>query len=122
MKKIMIEIPNEFENDLKDKFQDFFERIKVEIGHRINNKDMLLCGNYEFETAEMFLASFKRMQILSNNVTNGDVIKMMFPNAKTWEVTRDDVHCAYVEFKDICEIKSFPLSWWNAPYESEVEQ
>lgn len=31
MKKIMIEIPNEFENDLKDKFQDFFERIKVEI-------------------------------------------------------------------------------------------
>lgn len=55
------------------------------------------------------------------DATNGDMIKAMFPNAKTWEVARDDVHCAYIEFKDICEIKSFPLSWWNAPYKTESE-
>jgi hypothetical protein len=57
--------------------------------------------------------------IIPNGATNGDMIKDMFPNAKTWEVTRDDVHCAYIEFKDICEIKSFPLSWWNAPYKGD---
>jgi hypothetical protein len=56
---------------------------------------------------------------IPNGATNGDMIKAMFPNAKTWEVTRDDVHCAYIEFKDICEIKSFPLSWWNAPYKGD---
>lgn len=55
-------------------------------------------------------------------MTNGDMIKAMFPNAKTWEVTRDDIHCAFIDFKDICEIKSFPLSWWNAPYKKEVEE
>lgn len=59
---------------------------------------------------------------IPDGATNGDMIKAMFPNAKTWEVTRDDIHCAYIEFKDICEIKSFPLSWWNAPYQKEVEE
>lgn len=51
--------------------------------------------------------------------TNGEMIKALFPNAKTWEVTREDIHCAYIEFEDICEIKSFPLSWWNSPYGKE---
>lgn len=60
--------------------------------------------------------------IVPNGATNGDMIKAMFPNVKTWEVTRDDVHCAYIDFKDICEIKSFPLSWWNSPYKKEVEE
>ena len=50
------------------------------------------------------------------------MIKAMFPNAKTWEVTRDDIHCACIEFKDIFEIKTFPLNWWNAPYKREVEE
>ena len=58
---------------------------------------------------------------IPDNATNGDIIKAMFPNAKTREVTRDDVHCAYIDFKDICEIKSFPLSWWNASYKGVEE-
>lgn len=58
---------------------------------------------------------------IPDNATNGDIIKAMFPNAKTWEVTRDDIHCAFIDFKDICEIKSFPLSWWNAPYKGVEE-
>lgn len=76
----------------------------------------------EFDENETYIENLKnRSIILPDNATNGDVIKIMFPNSKTWEVTRDDVHCAYIEFKDICEIKSFPLSWWYAPYKKEVE-
>ncbi len=60
--------------------------------------------------------------IIPDGATNGDMIKLMFPDAETWEVTRDDVHCAYISFKDVCGIIGFPLSWWNAPYKKESEQ
>ena len=54
--------------------------------------------------------------VIPDNATNGDMIKAIYPNAKTWEVTREDIHCAYIEFDDMYEIKSFSLSWWNSPY------
>lgn len=118
MKKVLIEIPDEFENDLKDKFNDFFGRVKADLK---DSSETLLCGNYEMETIDMFLKSFDSVKVISE-MTNGDVIKLLFPDAKTWEVARDDIHCAYIEFKNICEIKSFPLSWWNAPYKVESEE
>lgn len=93
MKKLLIKIPKEVYHELK-------------------------VYGFDKESAIKGTVSIAQGKDLSE-MTNGDVIKMMFPNAKTWEVTRDDVHCAYVEFKDICEIKSFPLSWWNAPYEQK---
>jgi hypothetical protein len=80
------------------------------------------CPRYELnkrQNAECRTCDFFSI-VAPDGATNGDVIKAMFPNAKTWEVTRDDVHCAYIEFKDICEIKSFPLSWWNAPYKEKL--
>ena len=60
--------------------------------------------------------------IIPDNATNGDMIKLLFPDTKTWEVQRDDIHCAYISFKDICGIISFPLSWWNAPFKKESGQ
>jgi len=59
---------------------------------------------------------------IPDNATNGDMIKALFPNAKTWEVTRDDFQCTYISSKDICGIVALPLSWWNAPYKKEVEE
>ena len=60
--KIIIEIPDkEFEQDIADKFQDYFKRVKADIA------DGTLCGNYELETTDMFLASFKRLQKLPDN-------------------------------------------------------
>lgn len=59
--------------------------------------------------------------IIPKGATNGEVFMAMFPNARTWEVTRDNIRCACVEFDDICEIKTFPLSWWDAPYKEEVK-
>lgn len=49
--KIEIEIPEEFEIDFNtDKFKDFFERAKADMN--------CLCGNYEKETADMFIEAF----------------------------------------------------------------
>lgn len=57
--QIVIDIPNyEFDNDIADKFQDYFSRVKADI----SNGDV--CGNYELETTDMFLSAFKRLKVL----------------------------------------------------------
>lgn len=56
--KIIIEIPKEFESDYNtDKFKDFFSRVAADID--CNG----LCGNYEKETAEMFVKAFENGKI-----------------------------------------------------------
>lgn len=51
--RIIIDIPVEFESDYKgDMFKDFFSRVLCDI------QKGTLCGNYEKETAEMFLKAF----------------------------------------------------------------
>lgn len=115
--KIIIEIPNyEFNNDVKDKFQDYFNRVKQDIA------DGTLCGNYELETTDMFLASFKRMQILPDNATNGDMIQAMFPNIEADEIKTDTggyIEVKYLDTTDACDATAFRKNWWNAPYKEE---
>lgn len=54
--KIEIEIPKEFEKDYNsNKFEDFFYYVLLDI--RTNRVE--LCGNYEAETAEMFVKAFQ---------------------------------------------------------------
>ena len=56
--RIEIEIPKEFESDYKgDMFKDFFSRVLCDI------ENGTLCGNYEKETAEMFLKAFDESRI-----------------------------------------------------------
>ena len=51
--RIIIDIPKEFEEDyIGDMFKAFFSRVLCDI------QDGILCGNYEKETAEMFLKAF----------------------------------------------------------------
>lgn len=57
--KIEIEIPKEFEDDYNsDKFEDFFARVMADI-EMDEYFDRCLCGNYEMETAKMFVEAFK---------------------------------------------------------------
>lgn len=56
---------------------------------------------------------------IPENATNGDMIKAIFPNVKTWDESEGAL-C--VEFKTLNQIKIFPKYWWNAPYEKEVEE
>ena len=61
--KLIIDIPKEFETDYKgDKFKDFFSRVLCDI------EDGTLCGNYEKETAEMFLKAFDESVPMDNIV------------------------------------------------------
>ena len=56
--RIEIEIPKEFVIDYKgDMFKDFFSRVLCDI------ENGTLCGNYEKETAEMFLKAFDESRI-----------------------------------------------------------
>ena len=110
--KVIIDIPNyEFSNDVEDKFQDYFSRVRADLRDYPSHDK--LCGNYEMETIEMFLVSFKRLQVFPNNATNGDMIKAMFPNVSV------------KIFEDMNTVifgnTQFDLDWWNAPYKKESE-
>lgn len=59
--KLIIDIPTEFETDYNgDKFKDFFSRVLCDIDKGV------LCGNYEKETAEMFLKAFDESKPMAN--------------------------------------------------------
>lgn len=50
--KIVIDIPKEFEKDYKrGAFKEFFGRVMADMN--------CMCGNYEKETAEMFIKAFE---------------------------------------------------------------
>ena len=53
----------EFGIDIADHFQDFFKRVQAEIKSRLISNDILVCGSYELEIAEMFLTAFKNATI-----------------------------------------------------------
>lgn len=59
MSKVVIDIPEKgFDVDIADKFQDYFRRVKADISYGG------MCGNYEIEITDMFLAAFKRLKVL----------------------------------------------------------
>ena len=61
---------------------------------------------------------------IPNGATNGDAMKLMFPNAK-FEVTKEGVHLVFKEvvigLRKSKELDAwFSLSWWNSPYGYEA--
>lgn len=52
---------------------------------------------------------------ITGNLTNGDVIKAMFPNAITRIFKNTDFTYIEVEQNDKW-IADFDIEWWNAPY------
>ena len=49
---------------------------------------------------------------IPDNATNGDVIKAMFPEAKVMLNEKNTISWIYKRM-----IKTYPLDWWNAPYQ-----
>ena len=114
--KVIIDIPNyEFDNDVEDKFQDYFSRVRADLRDYPSHDKM--CGNYEMETTDMFLASFKRLQVLPDNSTNGDMIRAMFPSVEVKEKN----NCYEVYFGIGTASQYFNHQWWNAPYKGVEE-
>ena len=74
--KVVINIPEmEFGIDIKDKFQDFFSRLKAETENHMFNGTNLVCGNYELETIDMFLKAFSISTILTNEHGDSDKLE-----------------------------------------------
>ena len=68
--RFVIDIPErEFKSEIADHFQDFFMRLQAEIQHRLISNDTLVCGNYELETVEMLLKSFKNATLEQESKT-----------------------------------------------------
>ena len=60
------------------------------------------------------------VQVISipNNATNGDVIKLLFPTAKTW--ADEDEYCMKIDIPDDFTIECFDLGWWNKKYNGGI--
>lgn len=56
---------------------------------------------------------------IPEDATNGDVIKMIFPNADTF-TEEDCPHIVNISLGGYAQ--TFRDSWWNAPYRSESEE
>ena len=68
------------------------------------------------EAVQATLDNASTVLFIPENPTNGDIIKAMFPNAKTWEIIVVNITYVCVAFEGMIEIKKFTLDWWNAPY------
>lgn len=70
------------------------------------------------EQYELCMETYPPLNLIEipKGATNGDMIKAIFPNAKTWEITVVNITYVCVAFEGMLEIKKFTLDWWNAPY------
>ena len=58
---------------------------------------------------------------ISDNATNGDIIKAMFPDTKIEGIEGlEGLQCVAVSIG--LGTIYFALDWWNAPYKKEVEE
>lgn len=53
---------------------------------------------------------------ISDNPTNGDVIKTMFPKAQVYVQEWRDFKAVVVWFDNAQVSHDFTWEWWNAPY------
>lgn len=62
---------------------------------------------------------------IEGNLTNGDVIKAMFPNAKIerglYGISGTPLICLNLGTRCDVHEMSFVEEWWNAPYKTESE-
>ena len=68
--KVVIDIPKDFTGDyIADKFKDFFSRAITDMNY--------LCGNYERETAEMFIifVMAMHMKVMMNLASMNGIVK-----------------------------------------------
>lgn len=66
-------------------------------------------------------------KLIPDNATNGDIIKVIFPDCKDWKAKIEDndgevyeVH--FVQLPNSMTINKYEESWWNAPYKAESEK
>ena len=56
---------------------------------------------------------------IPKGATNGDMMKVMFPNIEADEIKTDTggyIEVKYLDTTDKCDATAFRKDWWNAPY------
>ena len=80
----------------------------------IPEKDVIIIKEHNFEwnycVSNLFDA-IKNGRLISDNVTNGDVIKAIFPNSDIEE------HRTYMKIVEGDYLLPCAYQWWNAPYQ-----
>ena len=92
----------------------------IDIPQEVIEKDAEGYFNYFGCMSTTLYQTLKNGTVLSDNPTNGDMIKAMFPAADI--ATNDKLGeegTVFVHHKD--HIIIFDLDWWNAPYREEKE-
>lgn len=122
--KIVLDIPDDYSGDyIADKFKDFFSRVIADI-----NCDGM-CGFYEKEIADMFIAAFDNSKELSG--MDADRSKVIINNLlseiteKVWESDnkeymawlKSEVGLSDKELSELSDAGCLPLP----EYESEME-
>lgn len=72
---------------------------------KINSKEKIITISCDIASA------IKNGTPISDNATNGDVIKVMFSNTEIM-ITDERVF-----LRDGTIVMIYPLTWWNAPYQ-----
>ena len=60
--------------------------------------------------------------VIPDNATNGDIIKVMFPNIEAKAIktsTGGYIEVKYLDTTDECDATAFRKDWWNASYKGE---
>ena len=73
--------------------------------------DMKECGFIPEEDNEELCKAIDNGTPIPDNITNGDVIKAMFPNGTTAKF------CTFLRFIDGEHYFDCSEDWWNAPYQ-----
>lgn len=60
-----------FKKDAENRFQDFFDRVIVDIAGNISDDSLKLCGRYELETASLLKIAFNHGQYQHDEYEEG---------------------------------------------------
>lgn len=73
------------------------------------------------KTDEMYQLDYEGVQniVVTEGMTNGDVIKMMFPHSLFEEHTDSDGYTWMIMWNGIDYQCDFDIDWWNSPYKGE---
>lgn len=76
--------------------------------------------NYTLAPMEVFDMAIKALeQMPCEDATNGDVIKLLFPQLDFIGVFETTERRIMVKFDEKDDTHDFVLNWWNAPYKAE---
>lgn len=130
----MYDLPREIEHDIVSLIETLCQNIDDAVhsstleGFKLNieeveNGKTLPEGKDESKSLREWINMVNR---IPKEATNGDMIKVMFPNAKIgrgfYGIGNTPLICLNVGTNSVAYEMTFIEDWWNAPYNQKVEE